>query len=159
MNKTTKIRFIAMGLDMWIFLLMSLLLMLTESRLFILSLILSYILYFGVVPMFSKGQTFSGMIFGLKIIKIDKKTLNVWEYLHRALSATTTVVLSMWRLKINSLGQTNYDEKFQTIVIKKKSDIATITASEYFILPYFLIATVLFFSALGLLSFINQFIR
>ena len=84
--------------------------------------ILSFVLYFGVLPKLTNGQTVGDFIMGIKIVKIDNSQLKVLKLSRRTLSGIFSYIkfLSFRRVFFNSLGQFYYDEKFNTVVLDKK---------------------------------------
>jgi len=85
-------------------------------------LILSFILYFGVMPKLTNGQTVGDFIMGVRVIKIDNSPLKILKLSKRTLSGIFSYIkfLSFRRVFFNPLGQFYYDKKFNTVVLDKK---------------------------------------
>ena len=87
--------------------------------------LLSFIIYFGLIPKLTNGYTLGGYILGNKIIVINDTKLSIIAYCLRLLFALYSIIkLGAFNfVKVNNLGQLYYDEKFNTTVIDKQTKI------------------------------------
>lgn len=85
-----------------------------------------FVSYFGVFTVLTKGYTLGGRIVGTRIVNIDQSPpTNILKYPLRMLFALYAVVKYRVfnQVKVNSLGQLFYDEKFKTTVVDKDTSI------------------------------------
>lgn len=155
MLSLSKTRFIAIGLDIWIFLLLLALLPITKLEYFIPLIFFFYVFYFVIFPYIFRGYTLAGLLFGWRIINHDKsKNISFVTLLKRSLHAIIITLLAFWKIKVNANGQTMYDEKYNTNVINRNMEASK--KGEYFFIFYFILSAILFFIILFFLSQISQ---
>lgn len=155
MLNLSKTRFIAMGLDIWIFLLLLALLPITKLEYFIPLVLFCYIFYFVIFPFIFRGYTLAGFLFGWRIIDIDEsKNISFWMLLKRSIYAIKITLLTFWKIKVNTNGQTMYDEKYNTNVTNRNMKASK--KGEYFFIFYFILSAILFFIILFFISQISQ---
>jgi hypothetical protein len=100
-----------------------------------------YLIYYCAIPIFNKGQTIGGMIFGLKIVFLEE--YSIFEKIKILLLRTIYAIFTFYpyRLlhtpKMNNIGQLYFDEKFNISIISKAEDIKSVkkTNYEYVALP------------------------
>jgi len=107
-----------------------------------LTLLITFIFYFGVIVKISDGYTLGGFLFKVKIIKMDHSNLDILFLSKRAFIGMFIYLASCsFRCtKFNSLGQFKFDEKFGTTVInsREKNVFFDQNEKEYYEYDYLL---------------------
>ncbi len=94
-----------------------------------------FFIYFSIIPYFTKGYRISGLLLGIKIISSSKSLYyNLWMYSARIFLVFISIFSTFFfhHVTINSLGQLPYDEKFNTFVIGKTTQIDKNKKIEYY---------------------------
>lgn len=96
---------------------------------------LYFIFYVGVILYFTKGYTLGGYIVGTKIVSTKEKDISIISYCLRMLYALYAIQKfgAFTKVKVNSLGQLSYDEKFNTTVLFRDIEIKALknTKKDY----------------------------
>ena len=108
----------------------------------LLTVLIAFIFYFGVIVKISDGYTLGGFLLKVKIIKMDHSDLGILFLSKRAFIGMLIYVssCSFRCTKFNSLGQFKFDEKFGTTVVngREKNVFFDQNKKEYYEYDYLL---------------------
>jgi len=112
-----------------------------------------FFIYFSIVPYFTKGYRISGLLLGIKIISSSKSFYyNLWMYSARIFLVFISIFSTFFfrYVTINSLGQLPYDEKLNTVVIGKTTQIDKNKKIKYYNDDVMLFIFLKMFSVVGI---------
>ena len=120
-------RFIGGVLDFYLFMI----LVFIVKRIFLIENILFaslgiFFIYFSIIPFLTKGYRISGLLLGIKIVSFSKSYYyDLWMYSARIFFAFMSIFSTFFfrYVIVNSRGQLPYDEKLNTAVIGKATQI------------------------------------
>jgi len=94
-----------------------------------------FILYFGIIPKITNGYTLGGLFSRMKIISINNERISIYLYIKRTFFAIYEFAILPIKgiVRINKLGQLNYDKKFNTTVLPRETPINILEANEVYI--------------------------
>ena len=81
--------------------------------------------YYAIIPKLTGGYSLGGLLFRLKIVKLDGSNINIWEYFIRSLYAIFAYFrfFGYLRVRTNLLGQFYFDKPFGVTVVGKNKKL------------------------------------